>query len=227
MRKARMGRLIAAACLMSMAASGVSILHKAAAVESLAPISQSLDYTEDKQGIRLTYTAAGAGASVTADKAGELLTQALAEFVRQFPQYDGDLVFTIAALPNRQTAFTVRPWRISANGAAAHGLAGSGATTMGMGEPPEMPGPPPAYPGTPNDVSDVTYRRYANGYQRDTQYHRCLTCGPNQGPGPWQVVSDHVDYIDGGGSGGGGGGGSGPIGGGKPPKGVVIVYPPE
>lgn len=229
MRKAQIGWAAIAACLLSIAVSGVLIPHNARAVESLAPISQSLTYTEDKQGIQLTYTASAGAPSVTADMAGELLTQALGEFVRQFPQYSGDLAFTITALQNHQTAFVVRPWEMI--GAAARGLAGSGATAMGAGEPPEMPGPPPAYPGTPNDVSDVAYRRYANGYQRDTQYHRCLTCGPNGGPGPWQVLSDHVDYIGGGAGGGGGGGhgggGSGPIGGGKPVTPIVIVYPPE
>lgn len=214
MRNARSGTLTAAVCLLGVAA----ILHDAAAAESLAPISQSLGYTEDKQGIRLTYATADADTSVTANKAGELLTQALGEFARQFPHYDGDLAFTIAALPNRQTALTVHPWSSGESDAAPR----SDAATTSAGKFPKMPGAPPAHPDAPSGVSDVAYRRYANGYQRDTQYHRCLTCAPNGSPGPWRMVSDHLNYIA-----ADGGGGSAAIGGGKLQKRVVIVHPPE
>lgn len=200
MRNARQGKLTVSDCLLGIATGKVLVSPhgEASQVKSgdaLPRVIQSLDFTRDKEGIELTYTATALHPDVAADRAGELMTQTLAEFVRQFPQYAGDLIFTVAVLSHRRTVFVVRPWRAPPDIASAHGVAGDGTLRRGEVVSPDMPGPPPPYPATPNEISDITYRRYANGVQRDLQYHRRPACGPRSEPGPWRAVSDQIAYV--------------------------------
>lgn len=221
------GTSIAIACLLALGA-GEALWKPAVAQSTQNPtlqVSQTIELTRDQAGVQLTYYPLPNEPLLPAKKGSELLTQALASFEQSFPetvQADrGFLALSIAVNSNEQFSgaskrlvFQVKPFDAS----------GTPSTTPGNVvnaplNPPPMAEPPPGYPLTPNEVTDVTYRQWRDGYRRDTQYHRTPGRAPDWQPGPWQLVDDHTVYVGGSGSGGGSSGsGSG--------GGTVIVHPP-
>lgn len=154
--------------------------------------AKTLGYSDDRRGARLTYSVTGS--PPTTESLDDMVDEAKAEFRKLHPHETNYVAWT-ETRSDGSIVITVLPY-----------IAGDskGVASSGRPPPPDVAPPPPR--STPDSITRAGYQQFRNGYRRYTTYSRWPgptdSSGNHQGPGPWAVTRDQVDYVGGSNEGG-------------------------